>query len=189
VAGYGIGSAFTVIPLYRTIEQSGYQAAFLWFGLGQGAIVCLVALMLAKPQPGLHLPASHVAQTARDYAPREVLRSPLFWLLFVMSLLVTAAGLTFTAHLATIALDFEIADVPVSMLGITLPALTFALTIDRITNGIARPLCGCSPTISAARTRCSWPSPWGGEHLRFFEVGPRSGDVRAAGRRRVLRLG
>ena len=142
VAGYGIGSAFTVIPLSRTIEQSGYQAAFLWFGLGQGAIICLVALMLAKPRPGLHLPASHVAQTARDYAPREVLRSPLFWLLFAMSLLVTAAGLTFTAHLATIALDFDIADVPVTMLGITLPALTFALTIDRITNGIARPLCG-----------------------------------------------
>jgi MFS transporter, OFA family, oxalate/formate antiporter len=142
VAGYGIGSAFTVIPLSRTIEQSGYQAAFLWFGLGQGAIICVVALMLAKPRPGLHLPPPHVAQTARDYEPREVLRSPLFWLLFAMSLLVTAAGLTFTAHLATIALDFEIADVPVSMLGVTLPALTFALTIDRITNGIARPLCG-----------------------------------------------
>ena len=28
------------------------------------------------------------------------------------------------------------------MLGLTLPALTFALTFDRVTNGIARPLCG-----------------------------------------------
>jgi OFA family oxalate/formate antiporter-like MFS transporter len=83
-----------------------------------------------------------VPQTARDYAPGQVLRSPLFWLLFVMSLLVTSAGLTFTAHLATIALDFQIADVPVSLLGMTLPALTFALTLDRITNGLARPLCG-----------------------------------------------
>jgi OFA family oxalate/formate antiporter-like MFS transporter len=59
-----------------------------------------------------------------------------------MSLLVTAAGLTFTAHLATIALDFQIADVPVSLFGVTLPALTFALTLDRVANGLARPLCG-----------------------------------------------
>jgi OFA family oxalate/formate antiporter-like MFS transporter len=142
VAGYGIGSAFTVIPLHNTIETSGYEQAFLWFGLGQGAIICVVALVLAKPPPGRVLPASHVLQTSRDHTPREALRSPLFWLLFVMSLLVTAAGLTFTAHLATIAFDFQVADVPVTLAGMTLPALTFALTLDRLTNGIARPLCG-----------------------------------------------
>jgi OFA family oxalate/formate antiporter-like MFS transporter len=142
VAGYGIGSAFTVVPLQHTIEGSGYETAFLWFGLGQGAVVCLAALVLAKPKSGTVLPAAHVPQTSRNYPPGEVLRSPLFWLLFVMSLLVTAAGLTFTAHLATIALDFEVADVPVTLLGVSLPALTFALTLDRITNGIARPLCG-----------------------------------------------
>ena len=142
VAGYGIGSAFTVIPLNNTIEGSGYETAFLWFGVGQGAVVCLAALLLVKPKAFEALPAPHVPQTSRNYAPDEVLRSPLFWLLFVMSLLVTAAGLTFTAHLATIAIDFEVADTPVSLLGVTLPALTFALTLDRITNGIARPLCG-----------------------------------------------
>ncbi|MBM3647125.1 MAG: oxalate/formate MFS antiporter [Alphaproteobacteria bacterium] len=142
VAGYGIGSGFTVIPLHRTIEQSGYEAAFLWFGLVQGVVVCLAALLLVKPTAGLKLPAAHVAQTSRDYAPREVLRSPLFWVLFTMSLLVTAAGLTFTAHFATIAADFDVDDKPVRLLGVTLPALTFALTLDRIANGIARPLCG-----------------------------------------------
>ena len=51
-------------------------------------------------------------------------------------------GLTFTANLAGIARSLGVADVPVSMLGLTLPALTFALTFDRVTNGIARPLCG-----------------------------------------------
>lgn len=142
VAGYGIGSAFTVIPLHRTIETRGYETAFLWFGLGQGIAICVAALLLAKPRTGSRLPAPHVPQTARDYAPREVLRSPLFWVLFVMSLLVTAAGLTFTAHLATIALDLQVADVPVSLLGVSLPALTFALTLDRVANGVARPLCG-----------------------------------------------
>ena len=143
VAGYGIGSAFTIIPMHHTIEHAGYEAAFLWFGLGQGVLVCLAALVLVKPQPG-HLPpaSTHVIQSSRDYAPREVLRSSLFWVLFAMSLLVTAAGLTFTAHLAAIARGFQVADLPVTLVGITLPALTFALALDRITNGIARPLCG-----------------------------------------------
>ena len=47
-----------------------------------------------------------------------------------------------TAQLAPIARDFKIADVPVSILGLTLPALTFALSIDRALNGITRPLFG-----------------------------------------------
>lgn len=142
VAGYGFGSGFTVIPLHNTIQTNGYESAFLWFGLIQGVVVMLASLMLVKPGKTEHLPAPHVAQTARDAAPREVLRSPLFWLLYIMSLLVTAAGLTFTAHLASMAIDFKIAEVPVSLIGITLPALTFALTLDRIANGLARPLCG-----------------------------------------------
>lgn len=142
VAGYGFGSGFTVIPLHNTIQTSGYQSAFLWFGLIQGIVVMLAALVLVKPGKSEHLPPPHVAQTARDAGPREALRSPLFWLLYVMSLLVTAAGLTFTAHLASMAIDFKIAEVPVSLAGLTLPALTFALTLDRIANGLARPLCG-----------------------------------------------
>ena len=47
-----------------------------------------------------------------------------------MMVLVSAGGLMATAQLAPIALDFDVADVPVSLLGLTLPALTFAL-IDR----------------------------------------------------------
>lgn len=142
VAGYGFGSGFTVIPLHATIQTSGYEHAFLLFGLVQGVVVMVASLLLVKPRKRQALPAPHVPQTARDFAPREVLRSPLFWLLYVMSFLVTAAGLTFTAHLASIAVDFKIADVPVTMMGVTLPALTLALTLDRIANGVARPLCG-----------------------------------------------
>ena len=143
VAGYGVGSAFTIIPMHRMIGDAGYESTFLWFGLGQGVLVCVAALALTNPEPG-HLPprSTHVVQSNQDFTPREVLRSSLFWVLFVMSLLVTAAGLTFTANLAAIARNFEVAGVPVTMAGITLPALTFALAFDRITNGIARPLCG-----------------------------------------------
>jgi OFA family oxalate/formate antiporter-like MFS transporter len=142
VAGYGIGSALTIIPLHDMIKVSGYEQTFLWFGLGQGIVICLVSIVLVMPRDHEPLPASHVPQSSRDYAPREVLQSPLFWLLFVMSLLVTAAGLTFTAQLSTMAYDLHVAGVEVSLLGVTLPALTFALTLDRVANGLARPLCG-----------------------------------------------
>ena len=47
-----------------------------------------------------------------------------------------------TAQLAPIAKDFRIGDVPVSILGLTLPALTFALSIDRVLNGFTRPFFG-----------------------------------------------
>ena len=142
-AGYGGGSAITIIPIYNTIHEFGYQAAFLWFGLGQGVIVCLACLAIASPRPGeIPAPSRRIRQTAYDYTPAQMLRSPFFWLLYVMLVMVASGGLVFTAQLAPIARDFHVAGVPVSLLGITLPALTFALTLDRITNGIARPLSG-----------------------------------------------
>jgi len=93
-AGFGAGSALTVIPIANMIQSSGYEAAFWWFGIGQGVVVILVALLLRAPE------------------------------------------------LAPIANDYKIAGVPVSILGLTLPALTFALTIDRVLNGVCRPFFG-----------------------------------------------
>jgi OFA family oxalate/formate antiporter-like MFS transporter len=72
----------------------------------------------------------------------EMVRSPVFWVMYVMFVLVGAGGLMATAQLAPIAKDFKIADTPVSILGLTLPALTFALSIDRILNGLTRPFFG-----------------------------------------------
>src|SRR5438128_10921411 len=143
-AGFGAGSALTVVPIANMIQSSGYEAAFLWFGLGQGIIVVLVGLLLRAPYPGeAPAPAAPaVQQTRRDYEWKEVLRSPPFWLMYVMFVMVGAGGLMATAQLAPIAKDFKIADVPVSLLGITLPALTFALSIDRVLNGLTRPFFG-----------------------------------------------
>jgi MFS transporter, OFA family, oxalate/formate antiporter len=143
-AGFGAGSAMTVIPIANMIHSSGYQAAFLWFGLGQGAVVMLVALFLRAPQAGeVPAPASPVVQqTRRDYGPSEAIRTPVFWVMYVMFVMVGAGGLMAIAQLAPIANDYKIAGVPVSILGLTLPALTFALTIDRVLNGVCRPFFG-----------------------------------------------
>src|SRR5213595_779757 len=72
-AGFGAGSALTVVPIANVIASSGYEAAFLWFGLGQGIVVMLVALVLRAPQQGeVPVPAAPaVQQTRRDYEWKE----------------------------------------------------------------------------------------------------------------------
>jgi OFA family oxalate/formate antiporter-like MFS transporter len=141
-AGFGAGSALTIIPIQGMIQASGYEATFLWFGIGQGFVVVLLSLLLRAPQPGEAPASTRVRQSARDYTPIEVLRSPIFWVMYVMFVLVGAGGLMATAQLAPIASDFQIAKIPVSLLGLTLPALTFALSIDRVLNGLTRPFFG-----------------------------------------------
>src|SRR5215467_1013238 len=151
-AGFGAGSALTVVPIANMIASSGYEAAFWWFGIAQGIVVMLVALLLRAPEAGeVVAPAAPaVQQTRRDYSPSEVLaplatrdfyRSP-FFIMYLMFVMVGAGGLMAIAQLAPIANDYKIAGVPVSILGLTLPALTFALTIDRVLNGVCRPFFG-----------------------------------------------
>ena len=142
-AGFGAGSALTIIPIQQTIANFGYEAAFLYFGLGQGIVIVLLSLLLRAPLPGeIPAGATRLLQTVRDYTPWQMLRSPVFWVMYVMFVLVGAGGLMATAQLAPIARDFQIDKVPVSLIGITLPALTFALTIDRVLNGLTRPFFG-----------------------------------------------
>jgi MFS transporter, OFA family, oxalate/formate antiporter len=74
--------------------------------------------------------------------PREMLRTPVFYLMYLMFVLMAAGGLMATAQLAVIAKDFGVAESLVSVLGLTLPALTFALSMDRILNGLTRPFFG-----------------------------------------------
>jgi MFS transporter, OFA family, oxalate/formate antiporter len=141
-AGFGAGSALTIIPIQSMIQTSGYEATFLWFGLGQGLVVVVLSLLLRAPLTGEAPASTRLRQTVRDYSPVEVLGSPIFWVMYVMFVLVGAGGLMATAQLAPIANDFQIAKIPVSLLGLTLPALTFALSIDRVLNGLTRPFFG-----------------------------------------------
>ena len=141
-AGFGAGSALTIIPIQNMIAGSGYEPTFLWFGVGQGVIVFVLSFALRAPRTG-EVPASaRVMQSARNYTPLEMVASPIFWVMYIMFVLVGAGGLMATAQLAPMANDFAVAKVPVSLVGITLPALTFALSIDRILNGVTRPFFG-----------------------------------------------
>ncbi|MCG5074316.1 oxalate/formate MFS antiporter [Paraburkholderia tagetis] len=152
-AGFGAGSAATVVPIAHMIKSSGYEATFLWFGLGQGIVVLILGLALAAPvSHGAAAAKRIIGQAAKQAAqgvsavynagPREVIASPIFWVMYAMFVMMAAGGLMATAQLGPIAKDFGLHDTPVSLLGLTLPALTFALTIDRVLNGLTRPFFG-----------------------------------------------
>src|SRR6185312_7966952 len=117
-AGFGMGSAFTVVPIASMIKADGYEAAFLWFGLGQGISCVIVSFFLKAPAAGEVPEVAKVALARRQYAPTEMLKSPVFYVMYAMFVMMAAGGLMATAQLAPIARDFKIADVPVSLLGV-----------------------------------------------------------------------
>ena len=139
-AGFGAGAALTVVPIREVISAYGYETAFLWFGVIQGAVVLLLSPLLRAPLAG-QVPAAppKLNATGRDYTPVEMLRTPTFYLLYIMFILVAASGLMATAQVAPIAKDYGISNTIV-FLGWT--TLTVALVVDNILNGLARPFFG-----------------------------------------------
>jgi OFA family oxalate/formate antiporter-like MFS transporter len=142
-AGFGAGAAATVYPITATISTYGYDKAFLWFGLGQGAVILILSQLLKAPKPG-EAPAAprKLAASTRDYAPLEILRTPIFWILYVMFVLVAASGLVVTAQVAPIARDFKIGNLPVNIFFFSSTVIVMAGIVDNILNGLARPTFG-----------------------------------------------
>jgi OFA family oxalate/formate antiporter-like MFS transporter len=150
--GFGGGAALTVIPIKLMIDSSGYAATFLWFGLIQGGMLCVLAFLLRGPRPGeVTAKASGTDRPgAGDTGPLEMLRSPIFWLLYLMFVLISGSGLMATAQLALIASDLHVSNT-VILFGAS--ALSVALVIDNVANGVARPFFGwLSDRIGRERT-------------------------------------
>ena len=143
-AGFGAGAAITVVPIAHMITASGYQHAFLTFGIGQGVIVFIVALFLRKPSRAMPVKKKqlNLPQTKLDFTPPQVLRSPIFWVMYLVFVMVAAGGLMAAAQIAPIAHDFKIANEPVGLFGFQMAALTFAISLDRIFDGFGRPFFG-----------------------------------------------
>jgi OFA family oxalate/formate antiporter-like MFS transporter len=157
-AGFGAGAALTILPLTHSLAARGYEATFFNFALIQGGVVLLAALLLKKPLKGSAARRANprLLHSKLDSAPLQTLRSAVFWIMYVDFILVAASGLMATAQLAPIANGFGIAQTPVTLLGFTIPALTFALSLNNFMNGLSRPLFG-------------WMSDWAGrEHTMFL---------------------
>ena len=143
-AGFGAGAALTVVPIANMIASTGYQSAFFSFGIGQGVVVFILALFLRPPSVAMPIKKKklNLLQTKVDFTPPQVLRTPIFWIMYLVFVMVASGGLMAAAQLAPIAHDYKIANEPVSMLGFQMAALTFAISLDRIFDGFGRPFFG-----------------------------------------------
>jgi MFS transporter, OFA family, oxalate/formate antiporter len=143
-AAFGAGSALTVLPIARTIQRAGYEQAFLWFGLGQGVLILVAGLACCFPtgHEVASLPRPKQLSAGGEYNPGQVLRSPAFWLLYVMMMVGAVPGLLMTAQLALLAADYGVTDRAVSVLRLSGAALPLALMVDRVMGGLTRPFFG-----------------------------------------------
>jgi OFA family oxalate/formate antiporter-like MFS transporter len=143
-AGYGFGAFFTSFPIDSMIKSSGYAQTFILWGVIQGVIGILAAQWLRTPPEDYHVdsaaPSDAVAaaQAHRSYSPREMLKSPVFYLLFVMMSMMSTSGLMVVFNVGPFAKDFGVADLPVWGMA----ALPLSLTLSRVTNGLTRPFFG-----------------------------------------------
>ncbi len=142
-AGYGFGAIFTSFPIDSMIKASGYAHTLLFWGIIQGIIGIVVAQGLRLPPDG-YRPASaaNVAsgpqQSRRSYSPGEMLKNPIFWLLFVMMSMMSTSGLMVVSNVGPFANEYKVSQALV----LGMAALPLSLTISRFTNGLTRPFFG-----------------------------------------------
>lgn len=142
-AGFGAGAAATVVPIRHVILTYGYESAFLWAGAAQGGAVLILSQFLRAPKAGETPPAAvRLSQSLKEYTPSEMVRSPVFWLLYIMFVMVASSGLMATAQIAPIAKDLKLGDQEVMFLFFTASTLSIALVVDNVLNGLARPFFG-----------------------------------------------
>ncbi len=143
-AGYGFGAIFTSFPIDSMIKSAGYAQTLVVWGVIQGVIGILAAQGLRTPPEnyqvpgGAPAPAIAAQQTGRSFAPREMLRNPIFYLLFLMMSMMSTSGLMVVSNVGPFAKEFGVAD----MLVLGMAALPLSLTLSRFTNGLTRPFFG-----------------------------------------------
>jgi MFS transporter, OFA family, oxalate/formate antiporter len=134
-AGYGFGAILTTFPIDTMIRGSGYQTTLVTFGIILGGIGALAGLFMRQPP---EIAEDAAAPPAFGVTPFEMLKTPVFWLLFLMMTMMSTGGLMVISQFAPFMRSFGIADVTI----FGMAALPFALTLDRITNGLTRPFFG-----------------------------------------------
>ncbi len=143
-AGYGFGAFFTSFPIDSMIKSSGYAHTLLIWGMIQ-AVIGVVAALGMKVPPESYRPegfdpaiAQNELQSKRSYTPREMLRNPIFYLLFVMMAMMSTSGLMVVSNVGPFANEYKVAQVLV----FGMAALPLSLTLSRVTNGLTRPFFG-----------------------------------------------
>jgi OFA family oxalate/formate antiporter-like MFS transporter len=130
VYGTCVGNALKWFP-----DKRGLCGGLTAAGFGAGAAITIAPIRAMEK--------IRTRQGAEDdVPPQRALRSPIFWIMYLMFFLVAAGGLMSAAQLSPVAHQRGIADTPVTIFGLTAPAIVVALTAQSITNGVGRPLNG-----------------------------------------------
>jgi OFA family oxalate/formate antiporter-like MFS transporter len=140
-AGFGAGTALTIIPIRMVLHSSGVTTTFIWFGLIQGIVILIVSQFIRAPYPGEAPVATQVKVHQSTYSSNagEMMKTPVFWVLYLLFLMMAAGGLMASANLAAIAKSYGVADAAV-VFGAT--ALSVGLIFANVMNGVARPFFG-----------------------------------------------
>lgn len=142
-AGYGLGAAITVIPTSRMILASGYRHTFLFFGLLQGVSIFCLGAFLIKPAIQALRPVQITKMCqGHEFTPSQTVRTKVFWLIYLVYLMIGSGGMIVTAQLGPIARDFGVDKQMVTLLGLSMPLLAMAVSIDNLANGLTRPFAG-----------------------------------------------
>ncbi|HET7889517.1 MAG TPA: oxalate/formate MFS antiporter [Bradyrhizobium sp.] len=137
-AGYGFGALLTNNSIYNMIAERGYQHTLVVFGIILGLVGAAAALALRLPTTDDVLPQPTVEVSRVGTPPDQMLRTPVFWLMFVMMTMMSTGGLMIISQFSAFSRDFGVAAVTV----FGMAALPLAANIDRITNGLTRPFFG-----------------------------------------------
>ena len=130
-AGFGSGAALFIPLIAYLIRVHDYRTAFLYTGIGQGLIIIIAAQILQNPTAAAVAPVPAKVQIRshhEEFHSFEMLRTPQFYVLFAMALMMGIGGLMATAQVAPIA----------NTLKISTAALTLSLTLNPLANGAAR---------------------------------------------------
>jgi OFA family oxalate/formate antiporter-like MFS transporter len=128
-AGFGGGTALFIPIITRLIKSGGYQKTFLISGLIQGVVIVVAAQFLRHPPAEKPVAAAAGARVARQhFTTLEMLRTPQFYFMYVMFVLMATGGLLVTANAGPIARAW----------GYNTELLALAATLSPIANGGSR---------------------------------------------------
>ena len=111
-AGYGMGAILTTFPISETLKEAGYQQALTRYGFAFMIVGIVAAQGLRSPVFRSRVPASaaRIAGADTSFTPLQMLRTPIFWLMFVMMTMMSTAGLMVTSQIAAFTRDFGMAN-------------------------------------------------------------------------------
>jgi OFA family oxalate/formate antiporter-like MFS transporter len=128
-AGFGSGAALFVSAIAYVIHTQDYRSAFLYTGVVQGLLIVAAAQILQNPPKTVAVPAARVQvrSHSEDFNSLEMLRTPHFYMLFSMALMMGIGGLMVTAQVGPMAKTMKFTAL-----------LTLSLTLNPIANGGGR---------------------------------------------------